>query len=122
MPTISSRLAATCSDHEFIARFVCIGFSRRSWRAGLAAAIGEMEAPSLWIERCAPIDAGFEEGGLSVPSYLPADDSSLAGQHGTDRKSTRLNSSHSQISYAVFCLKKKKHSRRCIRSLYRYLV
>src|SRR2546430_7814746 len=27
-----------------------------------------------------------------------------------DRKSTRLNSSHSQISYAVFCLKKKKQS------------
>src|SRR5256886_4122605 len=31
-----------------------------------------------------------------------------------DRKSTRLNSSHSQISYAVFCLKKKK---KCHRSL-----
>src|SRR2546430_6515689 len=36
-----------------------------------------------------------------------------------DRKSTRLNSSHSQISYAVFCLKKKnsrafKHGRRTI--------
>src|SRR5688572_31373591 len=29
---------------------------------------------------------------------------------GEDRKSTRLNSSHSQISYAVFCLKKKKYS------------
>src|SRR5438270_9808582 len=29
---------------------------------------------------------------------------------GQDRKSTRLNSSHSQISYAVFCLKKKKDS------------
>src|SRR2546430_6309521 len=28
-----------------------------------------------------------------------------------DRKSTRLNSSHSQISYAVFCLKKKKKNR-----------
>src|SRR5258708_32484898 len=28
--------------------------------------------------------------------------------HGTDRKSTRLNSSHQIISYAVFCLKKKK--------------
>src|SRR5688572_31808788 len=28
-----------------------------------------------------------------------------------DRKSTRLNSSHSQISYAVFCLKKKKNPR-----------
>src|SRR2546430_11097802 len=31
-----------------------------------------------------------------------------ATQAVTDRKSTRLNSSHSQISYAVFCLKKKK--------------
>src|SRR2546430_16813261 len=29
---------------------------------------------------------------------------------GQDRKSTRLNSSHSQISYAVFCLKKKNGS------------
>src|SRR2546427_2324120 len=29
-----------------------------------------------------------------------------------DRKSTRLNSSHSQISYAVFCLKKKKNNNR----------
>src|SRR2546421_1789984 len=29
-----------------------------------------------------------------------------------DRKSTRLNSSHDQISYAVFCLKKKKKKRR----------
>src|SRR2546430_6582858 len=29
-----------------------------------------------------------------------------------DRKSTRLNSSHSQISYAVFCLKKKNKTRR----------
>src|SRR2546430_13651420 len=31
-----------------------------------------------------------------------------------DRKSTRLNSSHSQISYAVFCLKKKTFPRRLI--------
>src|SRR2546427_3961821 len=30
------------------------------------------------------------------------------GRAAADRKSTRLNSSHSQISYAVFCLKKKK--------------
>src|SRR2546430_9359874 len=38
----------------------------------------------------------------------------LAGARGEDRqqdrKSTRLNSSHSQISYAVFCLKKKNRS------------
>src|SRR3712207_8420950 len=30
------------------------------------------------------------------------------GDQGEDRKSTRLNSSHANISYAVFCLKKKK--------------
>src|SRR3712207_8763178 len=36
---------------------------------------------------------------------------------GLDRKSTRLNSSHANISYAVFCLKKKKeHTYRCHRS------
>src|SRR2546430_6805109 len=34
--------------------------------------------------------------------------SALAAKAAADRKSTRLNSSHSQISYAVFCLKKKK--------------
>src|SRR2546430_11844423 len=38
----------------------------------------------------------------------PASASAGGGDH-TDRKSTRLNSSHSQISYAVFCLKKKKN-------------
>src|SRR2546428_1372125 len=32
-----------------------------------------------------------------------------APEGALDRKSTRLNSSHDQISYAVFCLKKKKH-------------
>src|SRR5262245_63111468 len=31
-------------------------------------------------------------------------------RHGEDRKSTRLNSSHLGISYAVFCLKKKKET------------
>src|SRR2546430_12948191 len=35
-------------------------------------------------------------------------DFGLARLERGDRKSTRLNSSHSQISYAVFCLKKKK--------------
>src|SRR2546430_4287596 len=36
-----------------------------------------------------------------------------------DRKSTRLNSSHSQISYAVFCLK-KKNDKHCTRRLFRH--
>src|SRR5690606_32693906 len=32
----------------------------------------------------------------------------MSGHHSPDRKSTRLNSSHVKISYAVFCLKKKR--------------
>src|SRR5258707_7991793 len=36
--------------------------------------------------------------------------SSPRGGGGSDRKSTRLNSSHANISYAVFCLKKKKQN------------
>src|SRR5689334_18022831 len=40
----------------------------------------------------------------------PAGALMIAGAHAGDRKSTRLNSSHSSISYAVFCLKKKKKS------------
>src|SRR2546422_7680147 len=35
----------------------------------------------------------------------------LLGDQARDRKSTRLNSSHGYISYAVFCLKKKKNSK-----------
>src|SRR5690606_41605039 len=37
-----------------------------------------------------------------------------ADRSGTDRKSTRLNSSHVKISYAVFCLKKKKQTKETI--------
>src|SRR2546429_7389947 len=36
-------------------------------------------------------------------------ESEARGERGQDRKSTRLNSSHGYISYAVFCLKKKKN-------------
>src|SRR2546430_11924137 len=39
---------------------------------------------------------------------LPAEKAGQVSPLQVDRKSTRLNSSHSQISYAVFCLKKKK--------------
>src|SRR2546427_7584018 len=61
-----------------------------------------------------PCDDGFQNKGLQRP--IMADLKGLAMamrrlQRG-DRKSTRLNSSHSQISYAVFCLKKKKKNKK----------
>src|SRR2546428_1126393 len=47
--------------------------------------------------------------GLEVDFVLYGRDAIYAIEvKNTDRKSTRLNSSHDQISYAVFCLKKKK--------------
>src|SRR2546427_3011707 len=45
---------------------------------------------------------------VSLTGYLGLLDLGVRGAVTRDRKSTRLNSSHSQISYAVFCLKKKK--------------
>src|SRR2546426_4867717 len=55
----------------------------------------------------APPDQGgaqAERGPFPVPCSCR-----LGGQRAQDRKSTRLNSSHLVISYAVFCLKKKKN-------------
>src|SRR2546429_6003525 len=45
---------------------------------------------------------------LAVPNR-PGSPNRLPEHEVRDRKSTRLNSSHGYISYAVFCLKKKKH-------------
>src|SRR2546430_4037367 len=50
--------------------------------------------------------------GLSLPVISTKGPSPQKGVDLLDRKSTRLNSSHSQISYAVFCLKKKEPLRR----------
>src|SRR2546428_4580703 len=53
----------------------------------------------------APGSAQWPEG----ERWLDGSTSGHWAEPGADRKSTRLNSSHDQISYAVFCLKKKKH-------------
>src|SRR5205085_12666409 len=52
-----------------------------------------------------------EAPALSIPLRARGRPPGHGREHRRDRKSTRLNSSHSQISYAVFCLKKKKYSR-----------
>src|SRR2546427_9241520 len=56
---------------------------------------GALRGAHHWLHR--PVDGEHER--------------ELGSEQGEqDRKSTRLNSSHSQISYAVFCLKKKKNN------------
>src|SRR2546430_3914213 len=58
-------------------------------------------------------DAGVFQEPAAAPQVAEAGfERRLRRALGEDRKSTRLNSSHSQISYAVFCLKKKKRTDR----------
>src|SRR2546430_9810625 len=49
-----------------------------------------------------------------VNNYFTGPNHKVINEGIRDRKSTRLNSSHSQISYAVFCLKKKKREKRTL--------
>src|SRR5256885_3557955 len=53
---------------------------------------------------------GFARRGELTVFADHADEGLGGAREAADRKSTRLNSSHLVISYAVFCLKKKKHS------------
>src|SRR3712207_7543245 len=62
-------------------------------------------------EALAAVIARVTGGEYELVEYDSGGDSFLFGFHraaAEDRKSTRLNSSHANISYAVFCLKKKK--------------
>src|SRR5438270_6982917 len=56
------------------------------------------------------------------PHASPVGRGPWPGQQGKDRKSTRLNSSHSQISYAVFCLKKKSKQVQAGSELDRHII
>src|SRR3712207_8698808 len=61
-----------------------------------------IEIQKLWPE--------VQVTGISCPLWVPIIENNEADSPGADyldRKSTRLNSSHANISYAVFCLKKK---------------
>src|SRR3712207_8183402 len=68
---------------------------------GIAGAGGRARAGVARLHRA--------RGRATVPARGVAVVAGLrAGPHAVDRKSTRLNSSHTVISYAVFCLKKKQ--------------
>src|SRR5256886_17033988 len=72
---------------------------------------GLREGEVLGVVSTNALELGVDIGHLDVAvlAGYPGAIASLWQQAGrADRKSTRLNSSHSQISYAVFCLKKKK--------------
>src|SRR5437588_5227746 len=83
----------------------------------LARGYGSWDA---FHEACLKVAAGDEEAIAEMDALDQIGDTVIksvaayfAEDHnrGIDRKSTRLNSSHTVISYAVFCLKKKKKTR-----------
>src|SRR3712207_8661934 len=75
--------------------------SPRSWchRVHLPRSLGTTHLPLCQHRGADPLFRG---------ALTPGADTALTPARGADRKSTRLNSSHANISYAVFCLKKKK--------------
>src|SRR2546430_7515168 len=85
--TASHHLLAVEPDIEIAANAVDVGFGNpiRPSVFGIRMTEGDMNAGNFFVLQNVTDDVG-------------------------DRKSTRLNSSHSQISYAVFCLKKKNNT------------
>src|SRR3712207_7042020 len=71
-------------------------------RVGREEVYHRLDQPGYSVLSCLRIDPDTVPPGC-VGGYGPD-----ARHTGPDRKSTRLNSSHANISYAVFCLKKKK--------------
>src|SRR5262245_64675448 len=83
----------------------------RSWALSAAGRNGEALAMSERAMRLGSRDPSFLYHAGMVALRAGRTDRTQ-GDHPRDRKSTRLNSSHLGISYAVFCLKKKTKSDR----------
>src|SRR5690349_23077958 len=71
-----------------------------------------------------PYTTLFRSGGASGvhQGHDLGGERTAATGRGRDRKSTRLNSSHVEISYAVFCLKKKKKMSVSLQKLVRHII
>src|SRR3712207_7905661 len=100
------------------ATFVCTTKSRRgAGRVSTEALLVSTKRSVAWTsKRKAPpstpyvaASSGSRTHDHRLPSLALLKESLKRGRRSQDRKSTRLNSSHANISYAVFCLKKKKN-------------
>src|SRR3712207_7702548 len=78
------------------------------FRSSLIATLRDDAERVTRDERDRARSAATWDNSAPVGTPIAAPDDNRDGQAAEDRKSTRLNSSHANISYAVFCLKKKK--------------
>src|SRR5690349_22704206 len=84
--------------------------SLRDWSSDVCSSDLAISFPELLVPRC------FRDV-LKLASEACRQAQRRSNFPGRDRKSTRLNSSHVEISYAVFCLKKKKKKKTRINNL-----
>src|SRR5690606_40745824 len=84
----------------------------RSLRAHRPAAVAAAQRERLSRLRARPARAAGVHPPLPLAGHAARGDPPPARVRRQDRKSTRLNSSHVKISYAVFCLKKKKNNKK----------
>src|SRR3712207_8944983 len=98
-PPRSTLFPYTTLFRSRLLRGLWTGFGVRTWKASAAAKLtGSQEQAQAWIGRAVTT---WEAEGRATAAEAAA-----MRAHMQDRKSTRLNSSHANISYAVFCLKK----------------
>src|SRR2546422_8297549 len=77
----------------------------RDWSSDVCSS--DLEAPAI----PATVPSRASKRSRSPPRFSPNVTPATTSRERADRKSTRLNSSHGYISYAVFCLKKKKENK-----------
>src|SRR5690625_6679545 len=100
--TVSMRVMSAGDGYEYLLRTVAAGDGDRSLSTPLTRYYTEEGTPpGFWL------GSGLSHLG---DGQLAVDGRVSETQLQLDRKSTRLNSSHVAISYAVFCLKKKKQT------------
>src|SRR4051794_33030920 len=111
-PPTRNRIAVALADAGALAAPCSVSARTGGFAAGLGGAAeslggggGQVIAPSLIT--VVPRITSSSMLTLIAPSFA-LQSSSVRRSRLVDRKSTRLNSSHPSISYAVFCLKKKK--------------
>src|SRR6266511_2987206 len=84
-----------------------IAFGARVGGAGAVAANGAATGSASVAVAARRAETSALTNGAVRGRLMPPQSTKIGGCYGQDRKSTRLNSSHVKISYAVFCLKKK---------------
>src|SRR5690554_7366335 len=104
------------SEEQIAVRDAARDFAQNVLKEGVIERDNEQRFPKEEIKQLGElgflgmmVDPKYGGGGMDTISYaLAMEEISKVDASVSDRKSTRLNSSHVRISYAVFCLKKKK--------------